>query len=123
MLALTPGTRAYLALGVTDMRKSFTGLAAAVEALVQRDPLSGHLFAFCNRRRNMIKVLQWDGSGLCLFAKRLEKGTFPWPTKAEGQRELTLSGNDLALILSGVDPVTAPRQRGWWKREPSRLAC
>ena len=123
MLALTPGTRAYLALGATDMRKSFSGLAGAVESLIQEDPLSGHLFAFCNRRRNMIKVLQWDGSGLCLYAKRLEKGTFPWPTGAEGEKDLPLSGNDLGLILAGVDPVTAPRQRGWWKREPARLAC
>ncbi len=79
MLALTPGVSVYLALGATDMRKSFAGLAGAVEAHLKRDPLSGHLFAFCNRRRNMIKVLAWDGSGLCLYAKKLERGTFPWP--------------------------------------------
>lgn len=122
MFALTPGTRAYLALGATDMRKSFNGLAGAVESVIRQDPLSGHLFAFCNRRRNMIKILLWDGSGLCLFAKRLEKGTFPWPTGAAEEREATLSANDLSLILAGVDPITAPRQRGWWNREPTRHA-
>ena len=122
MLALTPGVSVYLALGATDMRKSFAGLAGAVEAHLKRDPLSGHLFAFCNRRRNMIKVLAWDGSGLCLYAKKLERGTFPWPREEADAQATTLSADDQALILAGVDPVTAPRQRGWWRCAPTRVA-
>ncbi|MDP7572369.1 MAG: IS66 family insertion sequence element accessory protein TnpB, partial [Myxococcota bacterium] len=70
----------------------------------------------------MIKVLTWDGSGLCLYAKKLERGTFPWPREGTDAQATTLSADDLALILAGVDPVTAPRQRGWWRCAPTRVA-
>ena len=69
MLTLGAPVRVYVAPGVTDMRKSFDGLAALAEHALREDPLSGHLFAFCNRRRNLMKVLVWDGSGLLLLAK------------------------------------------------------
>ena len=99
------------------MRKGFNGLSAAVESLIRQDPLSGHVFAFCNRRRNMLKLLCWDGSGLWVAAKRLERGTFAWPAATEGE-EVVLESEDLALILSGVDPLTAPRRK-WWRRSAS----
>ncbi len=82
MIGLGAATRIYLAAGVTDLRKSFDGLYGIVEELLELDPLSGALFVFCNRSHNRLKVLYWDGSGLCVLAKRLEKGTFRWPAEA-----------------------------------------
>ncbi len=87
-------TRTYLALGITDMRKSINGLSILVEDQLELDPFSGHLFVFCNRRRNILKILYWDRNGFCLWHKRLEKHRFKWPVTAEevieiGQRELS----------------------------------
>ncbi len=121
MLALSPRSRVYLAPGITDMRKGFNGLTGVVESVIRQDPLSGHVFAFCNRRRNMIKLLCWDGSGLWVAAKRLERGTFPWPAPAEGSEEIVLEADELALILGGIDPLTAPRRK-WWRRSASKVA-
>jgi len=117
VIPLSPGVRIYLAPGATDMRKSFTGLSAVVERLLQRDPLSGHLFAFCNRRRNLLKVLFWDGTGLWVLAKRLEKGTFAWPAPPK-KGPLTLSSEELVALLGGLDVSQAPR-RDWWRRDPT----
>ena len=117
MLSLAPGVRVYVSTGVTDMRKSFTGLAALAQHVIEQDPLSGHLFAFCNRRRNLLKVLFWDGSGFLLLAKRLERGTFAWPQPEEGATHVDLSGEELGWILSGLDLAQAER-RAWWRREP-----
>lgn len=115
-LPITPGLRVYLAPGFTDMRKSFTGLVAATREVLQEDPLSGHLFGFCNRRRTLIKLLLWDGTGLWVFAKRLEKGTFAWPSAEEGQTKLTLSGEELAALLGGFSLDLSTRRR-WWGRD------
>ena len=119
MLTLAPATRVYLAPGATDMRKSFTGLAAVTEGVIGEDPTSGHLFAFCNRRRNLLKILFWDGTGFWLLAKRLERGTFAWPAVAD--EHLTLSGEELSWILGGLDLQQAARRR-WWKRQPLAAA-
>jgi transposase len=72
-------TRVYLVLGNTDMRKAINGLSILVESHLQLDPFSGHLFVFCNRRRNILKILYWDRNGFCLWQKRLEKHDFKWP--------------------------------------------
>lgn len=117
MLTLSPGVRVFVAPGPTDMRKSFTGLIAATQQ-VGWDPLSGHLFAFCNRRRNLLKILYWDSSGFWLLAKRLEKGTFAWPAAVEGRREVQLGADELACVLGGLDLGQASR-RPWWRREVS----
>jgi len=97
--------RVYLALGHTDMRKSINGLSAIVEANFDLDPFSGHLFVFCNRKRNILKILYWDRNGFCLWQKRLEKHRFKWPIQVEelceiGQRELNwlLEGLDFSQI-------------------------
>ena len=79
MITVPAGVRVYLALGPTDMRKGFDGLSARAQEVLREDPFSGHLFVFRGRRGDLIKVLYWDGQGLCLFAKRLERGRFIWP--------------------------------------------
>ena len=110
MLSPGPATKIYLAVGVTDMRKSFNGLYALVEATLESDPLSGHLFVFCNRRRDRIKILCFDGTGLWVCAKRLEQGTFAWPQSGGGAVELTQA--ELNLLLGGLD-LSRTRQRRW----------
>jgi transposase len=94
MLALSAGTKVFLAAGSTDLRRSIDGLALLVAAQLELDPLSGHLFVFCNRRRTIVKVLYWDRNGFCLWQKRLETEFFRWPHLAAevvevGMRELT----------------------------------
>ena len=79
MIGLPAGTRVWLAAGVTDMRKGFDSLAAQAQTVLGQDPFSGHVFCF--RGRRLVKLLWWDGDGLCLFAKRLERGRFVWPRR------------------------------------------
>jgi transposase len=110
MLSPGPATRIYLAAGVTDMRKSFDGLFALTRSRLERDPLEGHLYLFCNRRRDRLKILCWDGSGLWVMAKRLEKGTFGWPQSDQAGIELTPS--QLHLLLGGMD-LRQTKARRW----------
>lgn len=116
MLSISPRVKVYVAPGVTDMRKGCDGLAEVVREVVGGDPLSGHLFLFCNRRRDRLKALLWDGSGFWLLAKRLEQGTFSWPTPVEGQRSIELSQAQLAMLLWGLDAERL-RPRRWYRRE------
>ena len=113
MLALPAGVRVHLALGVTDMRKGFDGLAAQVQTVLQEDPYSGHLFLFRGRRGDLVKALWWDGQGLVMLAKRLEKGRFLWPTIAR-DGAVTLTTAQLAMLLEGLDWRTPVRS---WKPE------
>ena len=101
MMSLPAGTRVWLAVGRTDMRKGFDGLAALVHERMAQDPFCGHLFVFRGRRGDLLKVLWWDGQGLCLFAKRLEKGRFIWPSPADGT--VAISAAQLAYMLDGID--------------------
>ena len=101
MIGLSPGTKVWLACGVTDMRKGFDGLAAVVQLALNEDPFSGQLFVFRGRRGDRVKILWWDGEGLCLFAKRLERGRFVWPRTAEGAVHLTQA--QLSMLLEGID--------------------
>jgi len=80
------GTRIWLAAGATDMRKGFTGLSALVQNALASNPFCGHLFVFRGRRGDLLKLLWWDGTGLCLLAKRLERGRFIWPQVQNGAR-------------------------------------
>ena len=84
MIALPAGVRVWLAAGATDMRKGFDGLAGLVQTQLLEDPFSGQLFVFRGRRGDRVKILWWDGDGLCLFAKRLERGRFIWPQATHG---------------------------------------
>jgi len=115
VFTLGAATRVYLAAGVTDMRKSFNGLYTLVRGALQADPISGHLFVFCNRRRDRLKVLYFDGTGLWVCAKRLERGTFRWPDeKQTGSIELTHA--QFSLLLGGIDLCTT-RKRRWLQKK------
>ena len=97
---LTPqGKRIYLACGVTDMRKAIDGLAALVEGNFRLDPFGGAFFVFCNRNRDRLKILEWDGDGFWLYLKRLEKGHFRWPPGGTATMELT--PEELTYLLGG----------------------
>ena len=101
MMALPANTRIWIAAGVTDLRRGFTGLSALVQTTLEHDPLSGHVFAFRGRRGDLIKLLWFDGDGLCLFAKRLERGRFIWTTVERGT--VSLTGAQLSMLLEGID--------------------
>lgn len=101
MIAVPAGVRVWLAAGRTDMRKGFDGLAARVQQALAEDPFSGQLFVFRGRRGDLLKVLWWDGQGLCLFAKRLEKGRFVWPSAVDGK--VTVTAAQLSMLLEGID--------------------
>ena len=117
MLSLSPRTKVYLAPGITDMRKSFDTLAGLVRETLAEEPLSGHLFAFCNRAKNRLKVLFWDGSGLCPLAKRLEKGTFAWPKPNSGNaRSITMTPAEFSILMSGLD-LAGAKPRRWYRND------
>jgi transposase len=101
MLSLSPATRVFVALAPVDMRKSFNGLYTYAQEVLQQSPTSGHLFVFTNKLRNRLKILFWDGSGLWVCAKRLEKGTFAWP-KGEGPSQ-SLRPEELQLLMHGLE--------------------
>ena len=114
MLGLGAATRIYLAAGTTDLGKNFEGLYGLVRDQLLCDPLSGHLFLFSNAQRNRLKLLFYDGSGLWVCAKRLDRGRFHWP---EGEREsvkVVLTAEELALLLGGIDLRHTERRR--WHR-------
>ncbi len=116
MIPLGTATRVFLAVGATDLRKGFDGLADRVRHQLAEDPLSGHLFIFCNQQRNRLKVLYWDGSGLWLCSKRLERGVFSWPAAEAGASpKCTLNAETLALLLGGIE-LERTRRKDWWRR-------
>ena len=116
MFGLGAATRIYVSVGSTDMRKGFEGLFGLVRDQLGLDPLSGHLCLFCNKGRNRLKVLYWDGSGLWICAKRLERGRFSWPSDGEQSARVTLSQEELSLLLGGID-LTRTRRKNWYRKE------
>lgn len=123
MLMLPPSVKVHVATSPVDMRKSFDGLAAVVRSVLERDPLSGHLFVFFNRRGDLTKTLWWSNGGLCIFSKRLERGRFRWSRPLEaGLRHVEIDAADLALILEGVDLRKVRRPR-WWNPPPATRAA
>jgi transposase len=124
MLTLPSSVRIHLATRPTDMRKSFDGLSLTVRQVLQQDPLSGHLFVFFNRARDMVKILWWHSGGFCLFAKRLEQGSFrlPRPVPEEGAA-VTLEAVEVALLLEGIDLRAAVRRPRWEPPPPQKSAA
>lgn len=131
MLNLSRTTRVFLATEPTDMRKGFDGLFALVESVIKEDPFSGHLFVFRNHRRDRLKVLWWDRDGLAIFYKRLERGSYQFPTDAtarkpsdptssadQGQpRRCEIRADELALLLEGID-LGSVKRRPRYERPP-----
>jgi transposase len=113
MFGLGPATKIYIAVEAIDMRKGFEGLYGLVRDHLGQDPLSGHLFLFTNRTQTRLKVLAWDGSGLWVCAKRLEKGRFRWPS-AKDARSVTMRADELSMLVSGLD-IEQTRQRDWYR--------
>jgi transposase len=101
VIDLQAGTHIWIAAGVTDMRRGFQGLSAQIQTKLEQQPFSGHVFVFRGRRGDMIKLLWFDGDGLCLFAKRLERGRFVWPQAKDGT--VSLSRAQLSMLLEGID--------------------
>ena len=101
MLSGTGTTKVWLACGVTDMRKGFDGLAVLVQQVLEQSPHSGALFAFRGKRGHLVKLLWYDGQGMCLFSKRLDRGRFIWPMTQTGSVALTSA--QLSMLLEGID--------------------
>jgi transposase len=114
MFGLGPATKIYVALGATDMRKGFDGLYGIVRDKLGLEVRTGHLFLFTNARRNRLKILLWDGSGVWICAKRLERGRFSWPLAADGSDRVSLSHEELSLLLGGID-LTGVRHKNWYR--------
>lgn len=109
MLPVSRATRVFLRAGPTDMRRGFEGLFALAQEALRQDPLSGHLFVFCSRRRNRLKILFWDGTGLWVCAKRLERGRITWPQSANEEVDLPR----LHALVAGLD--FSPK-KNWFRR-------
>ena len=115
MIGLTHGLKIFICTEPTDMRRGFDGLCGMVSGLLQQDPLSGHLFVFRNRGRDRLKILYWDRDGLAIWYKRLEKGTYQFPSDLKsadttaGSVEITTS--ELSLLLGGIDLRSAHQRK------------
>ena len=116
MLMLLSSVRIYVSAEPVDLRRGFDGLAAATRSIIHEDPMSGHVFAFINRRRNRIKLLVWDRTGYVLLFKRLEKGTFEIPTQPRrNMRHVELDSGELSMMLEGLDLRSARRRKRWYR--------
>ena len=117
MLSFSGSLKVLVAVEACDMRKGFNGLYAAVSERLGEDPRSGTLFVFSNRRHTRIKILCWDGTGLWVLTKRLERGTFSWPKNVEADKvKLKLTPQALAMLTDGVD-LRGAKLRPWYERE------
>ena len=114
MFSFPNQTKVYLAVSPVDMRKSFNGLWTEASERLKEDPFSGALFVFANKRRDRIKILYWDGSGLLVFAKRLEKGRFTWPS-GSNDHKLSLTLQSLGMLLEGID-LRKGCKKAWYER-------
>jgi transposase len=101
MITIPTNTRIWIVAGITDMRKGFSGLSALVQTALEQDPLGGHVFVFRGRRGDLVKLLWYDDGGLCLFARRLDRGRFIWPKADSGTVLLTRA--QLSMLCEGID--------------------
>ena len=118
-MIFTRGLRVCLAAQPADLRRSFEGLALQVRGALQEDERSCQIFVFTNKRRDRIRMLYWDGTGLWLMTKRLEQGTFAWPKVPEGAAKIALRAEALEMLLSGID-LKGARLRPWYE-DPSAV--
>lgn len=109
MLSFSAAIKVYLCTTVCDMRRSFDGLSMMAEHIIQRNPFSGHLFVFCNRRSDRVKILYWEGDGYAIYYKRLEAGTFQFPFGATGRKEI--AAWELGVLLEGIDLKRGRRRK------------
>jgi len=117
MLSLSGSLKVWVALEACDMRKGFDGLYGLVTERLKEDPRSGAVFVFSNRTHTRLKMLYWDGTGLWVLSKRLEKGTFSWPKSAEMKSgKMKLSAEALAMLTDGID-LRGAKMRPWYERE------
>lgn len=121
MLSLPSGAQVFLCARPVDLRKSFDGLCAVVEAVFARSVFDGHLFLFLNHRRDRLKALWWDQDGMVIFYKRLEQGCFELPRNADECDQITLDATALAMLLGGV-PLATPRRKRY-ARPPAVAAA
>jgi len=123
MLTLPSTVRVYVATQPQDLRKSFDGLSLAVQSVLSADPTSGHLFCFFNRRANQVRVLFWGGTGWCIFAKRLARGTFRISSVGRGDTpSVCVDLGELTLILEGIDLAGSRRRKRYRLPGDSTLA-
>lgn len=115
MLAFPASVKIFVAIEAVDMRKSFNGLWSAARENLHEDPKHGAVFAFINRERTRLKLLYWDGTGVWVLAKRLERGRFSWPAPSENKSKLSLTPEALALVVGGIDLKTASL-KPWYER-------
>jgi transposase len=111
MIHLPASVRVYLATSPCDMRRSFDGLHALVNAVLQMDAFAGHLFVFANRRRDRVKILYWDRDGFAMWAKRLEEGTYAMPFSEADEVRREITAQELGALLSGIDLSEAKRRK------------
>ena len=115
MIGLAHGVKVFICTDPADMRRSFDGLGGMAENLMKQDPLTGHLFVFRNRNRDRLKILYWDRDGLAIWYKRLEQGTFQFPTDLKPKEDkpvsIEITASDLSLLLGGIDLRSAQRRR------------
>lgn len=111
VLSVSADTKIFIATGATDMRKGFDGLCGLVTSVLEKDPLSGQLFLFVNRRRDKLKVLYWDGDGLAIWYRRLEQGTYQMPKVQPGQTSVQIRSDELSMLLRGIDYNNVTRRK------------
>lgn len=109
MITIPPGLRVYVSTAPLDMRKSFDGMAGMVKSHLKQDPQTGHIFVFCNKRGDRIKLFYWDRNGYCYWYKRLERGVFRLPDITGKSFKITPA--ELAMILEGIDLTDRSRLR------------
>jgi transposase len=121
MIHLPASVRVYLATSPCDMRRSFDGLHALVNAVLQMDAFAGHLFVFANRRRDRVKILYWDRDGFAMWAKRLEEGTYAMPFSEADEVRREITAQELGALLSGID-LSEAKQRKRYSRSSAEGA-
>lgn len=121
MLSISSAYRYYLYRGQADMRKSFDGLSGIVRNELGKDPLSGEVFIFINKRCNQVKILLWEGDGFLLYYKRLEKGTYELPSWREHTPSAELRSDELMLILQGISLKSVRRRKRFHFNEKKSL--